>query len=124
MGSWLEPQPWDLHPRSLPGVLVTDGGTKQDGTAKLGLGGRGRGGGGRGGKPLPLVSSPNREGRRGVLPPWRFSRQHSKCWWGHSPHCPSLPWFSLLSERLRDLQPTFIGHLTGASLGVMFWGNK
>lgn len=68
MGSWLEPQPWDLHPRSLPGVLVTDGGTKQDGTAKLGLGGRGRGGGGRGGKPLPLVSSPNREGRRGCAP--------------------------------------------------------
>ena len=49
------------HPRSLPGVLVMDEGTKQDGDAKLGLGGRGRGGGGRGGMPLPLVSSPNRE---------------------------------------------------------------
>lgn len=34
------------HPRSLPGVLVLDVGTKQDGAAKLGLGGRGWGAGG------------------------------------------------------------------------------
>lgn len=45
-----------------------DGGTKQDGTAKLGLGGRGEERGWRGSKPLPLVSSPNREGRRGGAP--------------------------------------------------------
>ena len=56
------------HPRSLPGVLVMHGGTKQDGDAKLSLGGRGRGGGGRGGPPFPLVSSANREGGRGGAP--------------------------------------------------------
>lgn len=56
------------HPRSLPGILVLDGGTKRDGAAKLGLGGRGWGGGGRGGTPLLLVSSPNREGGRGHAP--------------------------------------------------------
>lgn len=67
MGSWLEPQPWD-HPGDVAGVLVMDGGTKQDGTAKLGLG-DGESGVGEGSKPLPLVSSPNRENWRGVLHP-------------------------------------------------------
>ena len=108
------------HPRSLPGVLVMHGGTKQDGDAKLSLGGRGRGEVGEGVRPFPLSPLPTGRAGEGVLPLWPFSHQHSKSWWGHSPHCHSLPWFSLLSEMLRDLQPTFIGHLTGASLGVMF----
>ena len=41
-----------------------------------------------------------------------------------SAHGHPLPWFWLLSEMLRDLQHTFIGHLTRASLCIEFWANK
>ena len=124
MGSWLEPQPWDPILGNCKGFwswMGAQSGMELPNSAWVAGGGVGVG---EGVRPFSLSPLPTGRAGEGMLPLRSCSHQHSKCWWGHSPPCHALPCCSPLGETLRDPQPTFIGHLTGASPGVVFWGNK